>query len=162
MSLENEKIFSDYYSAYFNKLKVYAYSSLRDWDRAEEAVQDTFHIAWVKIEEFLGSQNPMGWLVNTLKFTIKNIKKADATHTRWFISLEALGDISMSNTFESELDIESACMTILSKEDYYVLKRVILHKATYKELSEELGINLWTCQKRVQRILKKLKKFFDK
>lgn len=42
MTPDKEKIFSDYYAQNFNKLKIYAYSSLGSWNRAEEAVQDTF------------------------------------------------------------------------------------------------------------------------
>lgn len=160
MDKMKEKFFSDYYSKYFNKLKIFAHSALGDWDRAEEAAQDTFHIAWIKVDDFMASSNPMGWLINTLKFTLKNIQRRNYYQTKLFISLSELGDISVSNIPESDIDVEGVCKSVLSKEEYYMLKRAVLDKVTYKELSEELGIKLWACQKRMQRIYQKLRKYF--
>lgn len=162
MTPDKEQIFTEYYRQYFNKLKIYAYSSLRNWTRAEEAAQDTFHIAWTKIDDFTSSKNPMGWLVNTLKFTIKNIKRHDNYQMKLFISLNDIGEVSGSDKAEVEIDIDGICQSVLSKEEYYLMRRIVLDNATYKEMSEELGIKLWTCQKRMQRILQKLRKYFDK
>jgi sigma-70 region 2 len=161
MTPDKEKIFSDYYAQNFNKLKIYAYSSLGSWNRAEEAVQDTFHIAWLKIDDFISSPNPMGWLINTLRFTIKNMKRHDFYQARLFISLNEIGEVALSNNHELEIDVEGICQSILTKDEYYLFRRVVLDKATYKEMSDELGIKLWACQKRMQRILQKLKKRFN-
>ena len=162
MSIEKERLFTEYYSQYFDKLKIYAYSSLGNWDRAEEAVQDTFHIAWIKIDNFLSSENPMGWLINTLKYTIKNIRRTDNYQLKLFISLNEVKEISSSTDSELDIDVEGICQSLLSKEDYYLLRRVVLEKATYKEMSEELNIKLWACQKRMQRIYQKLREHFNK
>lgn len=157
MGYEQEKIFEEYYVKYFNKLKIYAYYSIGDWNRSEEAVQDTFHIAWVKIDSFTASKNPMGWLINTLRYTIKNIKRRDNYQTNLFISLNEYGDIPQPDETSTGVEIEDMCQSLLTREEYYLLRRVVLDKATYKEIADELGINLWACQKRMQRILKKLK-----
>lgn len=162
MSIEKERLFTDYYSQYFDKLKIYAYSSLRNWNRAEEAVQDTFHIAWIKIDDFLSSENPMGWLINTLKYTIKNMRRTDNYQIKLFTSLSEIKEIPMASDSELDIDVEGICQSLLSKEDYYLLRRVVLEKATYKEMSEELGIKLWACQKRMQRIYQKLREYFNK
>lgn len=162
MDKMKEKFFSDYYSKYFNKLKIFAHSFLGDWDRAEEATQDTFHIAWVKIDDFMASENPTGWLINTLKFTLKNIQRRDYHQTKLFVSLNELGDISAADIPESNIDGEGICKSVLSEEEYYMLQRAVLDKVTYKELSKELGIKLWACQKRMQRIYQKLRKFFER
>ena len=158
MESEKERIFTEYYTQYFNKLKIYAYSSLGSWSRAEEVTQDTFHIAWTKMDDLISSKNPMGWLVNTLKFTIRNIKRHDNLQMRLFISLNELGEIPAMNTIDTDLDIDEVCKFVLSKEEYYLMRRIVLDKATYKEMSEELGIKLWACQKRMQRIIRKLRK----
>ncbi len=160
MLKNKEEFFSDYYSKYFNRLKIYAYTSLGNWSRAEEAVQDTFHIAWIKLDDFMLSENPMGWLMNTLKFTLKNIKRRDYYQAKLFVSLNEIGDISAPNVSVTEFDADGICKSVLSEKEYYMLQRVVLDKATYKELSEELGIKLWACQKRMQRIYSKLRKFY--
>lgn len=161
MTPDKEKLFADYYEKYFNKLKIYAYSSLGNWSRAEEAVQDTYHVAWIKVDDFLSSKNPIGWLINTLKFTIRNMQRRDFYQAKLFVSLSEIGDVPSLNDQELDLDVEGICESTLSKDDYYLLRRVVLDKATYKEMADELGINLWACQKRMQRILKKLKKRFN-
>ena len=159
MESEKERLFTEYYSQYFNKLKIYAYGSLGSWSRAEEVVQDTFHIAWMKMDDFTSSKNPMGWLMNTLKFTIKNLKRHDNLQMRLFISLSELGEIPAINNIDIDIDIDELCNSVLSREEYYLMRRIVLDKATYKEMSEELGIKLWACQKRMQRIIQKLRKY---
>lgn len=162
MASEKERIFTEYYTQYFNKLKIYAYSSLGSWSRAEEAAQDTFHIAWTKMDDFISSKNPMGWLVNTLKFTIRNIKRHDNLQMRLFISLSEFGEMpAINNTdIDADIDIDEVCKSVLSREEYYLMRRIVLDKATYKEMSDELGIKLWACQKRMQRIIQKLRNHF--
>lgn len=157
-----DQLFSKYYTSYFNKLKLYAYSVLHDWNRAEEVTQDAFHIAWRKKEDFINSQNPPGWIMNTLKYTIKNVQRSDALRANLFVSLQELGEISSANLSVEEAEIHSLFNSVLSKDDYYLFIRVTLDKATYKEVSAELNITVWACQKRMQRILKKLRKYFSR
>ena len=52
------------YMEMYNALSVYARSALHDHILAEEAVQDTFRIACSKVNDFLSSPNPKGWLLN--------------------------------------------------------------------------------------------------
>lgn len=47
-----------------------------------------------------------------------------------------------------------------NKLKIYLMRRIVLDKATYKEMSDELGIKLWACQKRMQRIIQKLRNHF--
>ena len=65
--MEQRKQLEQLYREMNDLLKGYAYSKLADWSRAEEAVQETFRIACGKQEILLDSENPKGWLMNTLK-----------------------------------------------------------------------------------------------
>ena len=60
-----------YYEMY-EWLFGYANASLSDPSRSEEAVQETFRIACDKLPVLLNSENPKGWLVNTLKGVLRN------------------------------------------------------------------------------------------
>ena len=166
MSVDKNEFFNAYYSKYFNQLKFYAYSVLRNWKQAEEATQDVFHIAWEKIDSFRDSPNPMGWLTNTMKFTLKNIKRAENTRMKYLISLSELGDVQATNQCDPaqnlEHDFEDECAEVLSAEEYYILRRSVLDRATYQEIAGELDISLWACQKRMQRLMKKLREHFEK
>ncbi len=73
-----EKLYMDMYYS----LSAYAQSALNDRSLAEEAVQDTFRIACAKADKFLSSPNPKGWLLNTLKYVIKNSIRSRAVLNR--------------------------------------------------------------------------------
>ena len=50
-----------------------------------------------------------------------------------------------------------AIQKVLTEEEWQLLRRVTLERASYKTVSKELGLTVWTCQKRVQRIREKLR-----
>ena len=64
------------YLEMYEMLYAYARCSFSEESLAEEAVQETFRIACQKSEQLCESGNPHGWLVNTLKFTIRNMKRS--------------------------------------------------------------------------------------
>ena len=49
---------------------------------------------------------------------------------------------------------------VLSEEEWDLLRKITLEKQPYKNVAEELGITVWTCQKRIERMRKKLKQYF--
>ena len=157
---EKNAFFDAYYSNYFNQLKLYAYSILGNWGRAEEATQDVFHTAWRKIDIFMASPNPVGWLVQTMKYTTRNLQREDALRAKLFISItdpDSLPDASPPGADIDMIDLEDACASLLTAEEYHILCRWVLDKATYQEIADELDITLWACQKRMQRLMKKLR-----
>lgn len=64
------------YLEMYDMLIIYARCSFKEESLAEEAVQETFQIACQKPDKLCESLNPKGWLVNTLKFTIRNMKRS--------------------------------------------------------------------------------------
>ena len=48
----------------------------------------------------------------------------------------------------------------LTAEEYQLLKRIILNKASHLEVAQELGITVYASQKRLERIRDKLGKAF--
>ena len=64
------------YRAQYHTLFLYANAILKNTHLAEEAVQDTFHIACGKAAQVCRSENPSGWLVQTLKHVLKNMERS--------------------------------------------------------------------------------------
>jgi len=129
---------------------------LSDKSLSEEAVQDTFRIACAKIDVFRTSVNPEGWLVNTLRNVIRNMQKNRAVISKYFIydiELEKIEDSSISTKQGFELIFGD----IANSEDFKLLTRIVLDKYTMLEASQEFGLTVDACKKRVQRIKKKLK-----
>lgn len=60
-----------YFTEVPNMLK-YAAIALNNNSLAEDAVQTTFKIALEKIDDFVNSPSPVGWIKNTLKNEIRH------------------------------------------------------------------------------------------
>lgn len=161
MTDQQEQFFERCYREQFARLKVYAHAHQLNWEEAEELVQDTFHTAWEKIDAFTASDNPMGWLVNTLKFKLYNRERKRQRQAQLFLRFCMLAPPPAAEEPPDD-SLNHFCQQVLSPSDYYALRRIVLEDATYAQLSEELGISLWTCRKRVQRILKKLRRQMEK
>lgn len=161
LNCEQQHIIEDLYKQTYHQLFIYARSGFRDHDLAEEAVQDTFRIACVKIDDLVACPNPDGWLMNTLKFTMRNIKKKQAHTNALFVSSRELDENIAVLSPEISPETEAACIDILGEADYQMLKQVALKELTIREAAMKHGLSEEACSKRIQRNKKKLKKHFQ-
>ena len=126
---------------------------------AEEAVQETFFEAVRKQDALMRHAKPEAWLMETLKNKIRVGSRRRALD---FISLEQ--DLAQESKklavedrpFGSINELLDAIRALLPPEDYRLLCRITLEGATHLEVAKELGISVWSSQKRLQRIRKKL------
>lgn len=61
------QLYVEHYSCLFRFARSYV-----NQDLAEDLVQETFLIAQKRIDRVIGSENPKGWLINTLRNVIGN------------------------------------------------------------------------------------------
>lgn len=157
--VERVKQFEALYLEMYHKLLHYALQNLdQNYSLAEEAVQDTFRIFWVKYDEAMLSQNPRGWIFKTLKWEIANIKRARAKLANLLIILSTtpLGTGFAQN--EPSLDTEYG--DLKENPHYQLLKEFVLEHRTVKELAQSRGITITACKKRIQRAKEYLQKYF--
>ena len=143
-----------------NSLYIYAKAALGNNALAEEAVQETFRIACGNPNKLLTSSNPNGWLMEALKYVIRNIRRNRARLSNLMtaaIPLEAVA----SEPSRQDMEFNAMCEEYVGEEDYRLLRMVTLDKYTMLEASQELGITVEACKKRVQRARKKLKNFLE-
>lgn len=168
---QQDEFVSRYYREMYQQLMVYARSSLSNPSLAEEAVQDTFRIACAKIDDFMSSPNPQGWLVLVLRNVIRNIRRELASLSKiivssmsiedeLFIDSHAVRPYKSERIEDSELDILYS--DLLSPDEYKLLKLIAIHKYSMLEASQEFGISVEACKKRVQRAKEKLRKILEK
>ena len=103
---------------------------------------------------------------NTVKYKVKHAERSFNRYILRFISLDtdipfedarfSIGDGHNPNMF----DIMEKIHRILTSDEWDLLRKIALEKVPYKDVSAELGITVWTCQKRVQRIREKLREKF--
>lgn len=148
------------YREMYHQLFTYARSALNDVSFAEEAVQDTFRIACAKITALETSPNPKGWLLNVLKNVIRNMRRSQIQITK--LAMEAMMHDSVTAPEGSEHTVDLMYSDVIPREEFLLLKRIALERLTMLELSQELGISVEACKKRVQRARNKMKKELEK
>lgn len=154
---ETNTIIENLYFEMYPKLFIYAKNALNDQHLAEEAVQETFRIACAKSDRLLESQNRPGWLTSTLKYVIYNTRRSQLKLRKLLLTATAMAE-TPHELSQSDVNMEMYCTSVLGKEDFELLKRIALENKTMLEASDELGISVEACKKRVQRAKIKLKK----
>ncbi len=140
------------YREMFKKLWIYAKNQLEDGGLAEEAVQEAFRIACEKKDRVLASENPRGWIMKALKYTILTIKRERAVLNRLYIYLE----IEEKTTELPDGNVDLMYSDLISEEDFEILKTVVLKNATIKDTADKFGITVTACKKRLERIKQRL------
>ena len=145
------------YLELYEKMKAYARSSLQNEALAEEAVQETFRIACQKPEQVCGSVNPQGWLVQTLKYTIRNMQGNSTTAMKLLEKyLDAQDkDFSLS---EDSLDLRVLYANVADTEEFRLLSEMAIVGRSHLEMAKSRGISVDACKKRVQRAKEILRK----
>lgn len=145
------------YMQMYDMLTAYARSSLSEEDLVEEAVQETFRIACQKPEDLCNSPNPKGWLVNTLKFTIQNMKRSRKS-ARQILS-EYLADQSRQVLYSDDhVSLDVLYENVSDLEAYKLLKEMAIDGKSHLEMAQSRGISVAACKKRVQRARELLQK----
>lgn len=155
---QNERI-GQLYRKMYKTLYVYAKNALRDHPLAEEVTHDVFCIACAKSDDFLQSENPKGWLMQTLKHVIQNVKRQQAKMKRLAIISLNSEESNFLATYDEE-DVDILYGDISPREDFQIFKLIALKGYTMKEAADEFGISVEACKKRVQRIRNHLRKKF--
>lgn len=158
MQPEQDAFIEKLFREHFHELELYAYRFLRDKNAAQIATQDAFHIACNRIDIIMNSPNPVGWMKITTKNTALNMIKARNRQLKLFISIEEYtGVLATSDVGTDETELIDHCLTIVSAKEFELFRRIALDGIPYTDAAKELGISMWACRKRVQRITEKLR-----
>lgn len=166
--MENQdKFLEELYRSYFHILEIHAYHFLGNWDDAHVAAQEAFHIACEKIDALMKSENQIGWLKNTVKNVCRHMIRDKQRQRLLLISLEELTDKDLPHephTLDDEVGQPTDMFEgDLPKRDLELLQKIYDEGMSYAEVAMEIDCNIWTCRKRVQRAIDKLrKKYRDK
>ena len=150
MNTEQSKRIEQLYLEMYDLLMAYARSSLENESLAEESVQETFRIACLKPEDLFASPNPKGWLINTLKNTIRNIKRSRTNANKLLIEYMATQSTDLSFS-EDKLSLEVTYANVAHLEEFKLLKEMAVEGRSHLEMAQSRGISVDACKKRVQR-----------
>lgn len=140
----------------YDKLLIYARCSFAEEALAEEAVQETFQIACQKPEQLCESVNPKGWLVNTLKFTIRNMKRS-RENARQILSSYLIAQNECVAFSEDKMCLQVMYEDLSHTEEFKLIKEMVIDGKSHLEMAQARGITVNACKKRVQRAKETLK-----
>ena len=149
MTSDQLKRIEEFYLEMYDRLFIYARSTLDNESLAKEAIQETFRIACTKPDELLASPNPKGWLVNTLKYTIQNTKRSrDKANVLLTQYLAANSSVAFS---EDRISLEVTYENVAHSEEFALIKEMAIDGKSHLEMAQARGISVAACKKRVQR-----------
>lgn len=157
MTVEQRDQIGQMYQEMYEFLLSYALSSLENRPLAEEAIQETFRIACMKPDALLGSPNPKGWLINTLKNTISNMKRTRDHANRLLLAYTAIHGNNVAFS-EDKVSMEITYSNVADSEEFKLIKELAVEGKSHLEMSEARGISVEACKKRVQRAKEFLRK----
>lgn len=168
MHPEQDQFMEQLHRGYFGKLMMYAFAATKNRDYAQDVVQDTFHEALRRIDTLMAHPNPGGWLMTTLKYKLREHERMRQQLILHFLSLNTDLDYEPGESDPNlervqnmdEPPILEKIQSILTKEEYYLLKRLTMDRASHLEVAKELGISIYASQKRLERIRRKLRPHF--
>ena len=149
------------------KLLQYAKLQLNGIPLAEDAVQEVFAIASMRIDALMQSENPKGWLVNTLKNVLHAAKRSAAKQSQIFAAavndeaIQEAADYDLSKTADRKW-VDLFYSGLIPDDDFQLIKMIDLDGYTIHETPKFLSISDEACKKRIQRARSKFKKALEK
>ena len=163
LSKAQSELLASYYEQCYSSLFHYANSSLQDAALSEELVQETFRRACERLEVFLSSPNPIGWLYVVLKNVMKETRRERENVAKMLNALSAMHSGDEAVSFEGDRAVVKLHYGgFLKSEDFALLCRVAIDNYSMLEAAEEFGLTLEGCKKRVQRKSKELAELLKK
>ena len=150
MDAERKRIIGELYLEMYDKLMTYARLSLDSESLAEEAIQETFYIACQKTESLCNSVNPQGWLFNTLKNTIRNMKRSRATAKR-IVEAYVTPQLQELSITVDRISPSILYGNVADTEEFKLLTEMAIEGRSHEEMARSRGISVSACKKRVQR-----------
>lgn len=160
MKDDKDRFFTQLYLEQFDFLYGLACSLIHDDHLGYDLVQDTFHTAFLKIEELMQHPNPTGWLVLTMKHKAAHVYRDQ----KLLLELKDATLISIDDSVEfeeQESDWTNRWLTVLSMEEISMLQKYYGEGYPIQIVAKEHKITVEACYKRLQRAKKKLRKLIE-
>lgn len=156
MTREQQNYIEKLYSEEYQHLMTFAIGHLGSAVLAEEAVQETFAVACERAEHLCLSPNPKGWLVNTLKFVIRNIERRRKVAEK--VATDALGDRLDLLGAPDPTDPKLLYGNVAGTEEFKLMMSIGVEGLSFIEIAEEQGVSVSTVKKRAERARKLLQR----
>lgn len=138
-----------YFDEVPNMLK-YAEIALNNRPLAEDAVQTTFKIALEKMDDFINSPKPIGWIKNVLKNEIMHKRREQQKWQQNLLESEIL-----QIPTQDEVPVYVAFSGV-DKEALSLLTQIYIDGIPYQQLADQMNISLSALKMRIRRAKDKI------
>lgn len=157
-SQEKHLLMEQWYRQYAPFLFHYA-CQLTDRHSAEEAVQETFRIAWEAIQQQEVAY-PKTWLRKITENVLKNQLRQSGRREGLLVSADGLPEDALGRC-EDPVDVELEYSGLISRQDLHLIKLLAVDGCTYAEAARELGTTAEACRKRAARAKRLLRRLLE-
>lgn len=157
-TMTNEEFIDSILDEYYATVYQFAYRICSDYTLADDIAQETFSIAWEKVEELRKHENIKGWLYQTARFRMLQMVEG----TLHYLELGEVADWLSDGKDEENLwilrvDMYRKITRYITAEELSLILQHYEEGYNYQELAEKYQIREWAMRKRFSRIREKLK-----
>lgn len=148
------------FSAHQPQLFAFVLSLVRNWNDAEEIVQETSVLAWEKYSEFTPGTNFAAWVSKIALLRVHSYRRkqnrlplplSDA-----FVDAIADTHAQLSTSADEELDALRKCLRTLQSDERRLLEQCYMASAKVKDVAAAVGSPAGTVYKTLSRIRQRL------
>ncbi len=154
--------FDEVYNASFSQIYAYCRRRTRSREDTEDAVADTYLVAWRRLDELEAADYPVAWLYGVARRVLANQRKSLERHelveerAATFLSPTASDDPAQRAVHRSQLGDVLEAMMALSPIDQELLVLVAFEQLSHAEIAVVLEIPIDTIKSRLYRARRRL------
>lgn len=164
-----EEQFENIFREHFHKVEYYAYSYLRDREKAKDIAQDVFYQVWKQRGEIIFDGSPLPYLFVITKRLSLNLLRKEHNNSKYLnyqkrkytaleFDIDSLSDVSSTIIYTKE--VQSLIKKGLDKMPPTVKETLLMSRErdfTYNEIARHLGISPKTVENRISLALRILR-----
>lgn len=166
-SRRRRRRFDEVYNSSFSRIYSYCYRRTRVHEDTEDAVAETFLIAWRRFDELTAADSPIAWLYGVARRVLANQRKLLERNERTAKRASALAPQMVLDNPEQDtlhvLDLEHVldAMSDMSEADQELLVLAALEQLSYAEIASVVAIPVQTAKSRIYRARRRLQDLLE-
>ena len=154
--------FEELFEAHYRKIVTYARRRTRSVEDADDVAGATFTVAWSRVDDFVGADEPLAWLFAVAYRTVLS-QRRDVDKTMRLAEKAAASSFDAAESVESIVEAHdemahiTAAAATLSEKDQELLRLVGWEERTHAEIAEILDISRVLVRTQILRARRRLR-----
>jgi len=160
-------VFEELYDQHYHRVAVYVARRTRSAEDADDVVASTFLVAWSRIDDLAGADEPLAWLYAVAYRTLLShwrdtSKTADLADLAAAEYADPIDSVEETVEAREQLAHVSTAMLSLSETDQELLRLVGWEQRTHAEIAAILGISRVLVRTRLHRARRRLQAAYER